>query len=68
MSVGDKTVSDPSHQRGEVGRGATAPTVCPSLLALLGFPPPASSRWGESQGGGHVAVVFLLREQVSYSQ
>src|SRR5437773_3000251 len=39
MSVGDKTVSDPSHQRGEVGRGATAPTVCPQSARPPGLPP-----------------------------
>ena len=49
--------------------GGTARTVCaPRLLVLLGFPPPASPRWGKVQDRGHVAVMFLLREQVFYSQ
>jgi len=43
-------------------------TVCPQSSRPLGFPPPASPRWGEIQGGGHVAVMFFLREQVSYSR
>ena len=68
MSVGEHTVSDPSPQRGEVRRGAQRGRYAPRLLALLGFPPPASPRWGEVQDGGHVAVMFLLRKQVSYSR
>src|SRR6266511_4520598 len=67
MGVGDKTVSDTSPQRGEVGRGAPCGRCAPSLRALRGFPPPASPRWGKGQGRGHVAVGLLLRAQVSYS-
>src|SRR5438128_1435460 len=55
MSVGEQTVSDASPQRGEVGRGAQRGRCTPRLLARLGFPPPASPRWGEVQDGGHVA-------------
>src|SRR5712691_2509820 len=55
MSVGEQTVSDASPQRGEVGRGAHRGRCIPRLLARLGFPPPASPRWGEIQDGGHVA-------------
>ena len=68
MSVGEHTVSDTSPQRGEVRRGAQRGRYAPRLLALLGFPPPASPRWGEGQNRGHVAVVFFLRVQVSYSR
>ena len=50
----------------EVRRGAQRGWYAPRLLALLGFPPPASPRWGEIQDGGHVAVMFLLCKQVSY--
>ena len=55
MSVGAQTVAGASPQRGEVGRGAQDEQEIPSLLARLGFPPPASPRWGEIPGGGHVA-------------
>ena len=55
MSVGAQTVAGASPQRGEVGRGAQDEQEIPSLLARLGFPPPASPRWGEVPGGNPVA-------------
>ncbi len=35
--------------------GGTGRTEAPGLLSRLGFPPPASPRWGEVPGGNPVA-------------